>query len=165
MSFAQGSRLEWSVVGEAFASDGALRDVYVHDATLADWAIAYDYVRTTYPKLEFTINGKPKVLPATAAEIFPIWKQAAPLLNFDVGGIDFACHFFTEDEIEFDLRPEEVTGPERLASLVAFLGRLAAVLRKPALLTMENMREVVFLQADPVSGTVAWIPPSDAPAG
>jgi len=80
-----------------------------------------------------------------------------------VDGIGVTCHFFAAEQIEFDLRPEEVTGPERLAAVVSFLSRLATVVGKPALLTMENMPEEGFLRSDPTCGTVVR-GPSEATA-
>ena len=82
----------------------------------------------------------------------------------DAGGIEVACHFFTAHQIEFDLRPEEVTGPERLAAVTSFLHDLATAIGKSAVLTMENVPEAVVLRATP-SGSVVWVPPHDANAG
>ena len=157
--------VEWRTLTEDFKPDGALRDIYVRDATLADWQATLDHIRERYAPLEFNVDGHPADLPRQVAEIFPIREQAAPRLNFDVGGIDVACHFFGTEQIEFDLQPAEMTGPERLAAIVSFLGELATVVGKPALLTMENMPGEVILRADPTSGTVVRVPPSDATPG
>jgi hypothetical protein len=112
--------IQWSVVAEGFEPDGALRDIYVHDATVADWQAALDYVRASRAVLQFTIDGQPAELPGTAVKIFPIRERASPLLSFDVEGINVNCRFFTATEIEFDLQPGDVTGPERLTSVVSF---------------------------------------------
>jgi hypothetical protein len=165
MTSNQQSRVEWRSVAEDLKADGALRDIYVHDATLADWQVALDRVRVLYAPLEFRVDGHQADLPAQVAEIFPIRERASPSLSFDLSGIDVACHFFTQEEIEFDLRPEEVTGPERLAAVVSFLRELATAVGKPAVLTMESVPGAVILRADPVSGTVVWVPPPDATTG
>ena len=157
--------MDWRIVAEDLKPDGALRDIYVHHTTLADWQVALDHVRERYAPLAFTVDGDPADLPRPVADIFPIGDRAVASLSFDVGGIDVACHFFTEEQIEFDLRPEEVTGPERLAVLVSFLRELSTAVGKPAVLTMENVPDAVILRADPVSGTVVWVPPPDATAG
>ncbi len=155
------SPVDWRIVAGDLKPDGALRDIYVHDATLADWQVALDHVRERYAPLQFLVDGQPADLPGQVADIFPIWERASPLLNFNLSGIDVACHFFTGEQIEFDLRPEEVTGPERLASLISFLRELATAVGKPAVLTMENMPNAVILRADPASGAVVWMPSSD----
>lgn len=161
----QGQDFAWETAAQDFRADGGLRDIYVLDATPADWQAAFDHLRATYHPVRFTIDGEPATPPSSVAEIFPIWERAAPALHFEVGGVEVACHFFVADEIEFDLWPQDVTGPERLVAVAAFIRELASAVGKPAVLTMENMREAVILQADPATKRVVWLPPSDAPAG
>jgi hypothetical protein len=158
MTLTPASHIEWSVVADAFQPDGALRDIYVQGATLAEWQAALELLRANYAPLQFTIDRQPAELPAEVSQIFPIWERASPLMNFDVGGIDVACHFFTPDEIEFDLQPEDVTGPERLAAVASFLRDLALAVQKPAILTMESMPEAIVLGADPMTGLVSAHP-------
>jgi hypothetical protein len=160
-----GHDVSWETAAQDFRRDGGLRDIYVLDATLADWQAAFDRVRVTYDPIRFTIDGEPATLPPSVTEIFPIWERASPALQFEVGGVEVMCHFFASDEIEFDLWPQDVTGPERLDAVAAFMRELASAVGKPAVLTMENMREAVILRADPVTKRVVWVPPSDSPAG
>ncbi len=152
--------IPWSVVAADFKPEGALRDIYVHDATLNDWEAVLDFIRASYPSLEFSIDGEPSELPATAAQIFAISERALPGLSLNVDEINIACHFFTPTEIEFDLRPEDVTGPEHLRSVVSFLRSVAQTVGKMAVLTMENTPNAIILRADPSTGRVAWNPPS-----
>ena len=51
-------------VAGAFEPDGALRDIYVHDATIADWQAVLDFVRGNCTSFQFTVDGQPAVLPA-----------------------------------------------------------------------------------------------------
>lgn len=155
----------WEAVAEDFRADGGLRDIYVLDATLADWQAALDHVRAAYSPIRFTVDGEAAALPVSVAEIFPVAERAALSLMFDVGGVGVACHFFAPDEIEFDIQPREVNGPERLSTVAAFLRELASATRKPALLTMENMQTAVILRADPATGRVIWVPPPGRACG
>jgi hypothetical protein len=154
MAAKRGEGVEWSGVAAAFEPDGALRDVYVHGATLADWQAVLDHVRTHYPPLDFSVGGDPAALPAAVAEIFPLWERAAPLLYFHVGGIGVACHFFTPDEVEFDLRPEEVTEQARLDALVDFVRGVGDATGKPVAVTIENWPEALILRYDPATGGI-----------
>ena len=61
------------------------------------------------------------------------------MLRFRVGGILVVCHFFTPEEIEFDIDPREVTTQAHLDSLLAFLQQLGDRTRKRAVLTPENL--------------------------
>lgn len=64
-----------------------------------------------------------------------------------------SCHFFANDEIEFDLYPREM-GPSLLEPLIAFLNELGVATSKPVILTMENMPEAVILLYDPAVADV-----------
>jgi hypothetical protein len=145
--------------------DGSLRDVYVFGTTEADWDAVLAHVRAHYGPLTFTVDGEPATPPARAAEAFAVWDRAAPRLTFQVGGVEVACHFFDPGEIEFDLLPQAVDGPERQAAVTAFLRGLARVTGRPAVLTAESQPASVILRADPATGVVAFVPPPDAPAG
>jgi hypothetical protein len=154
------SEIYWADVAAEFESDGALRDVYVLGTTEADWDAVFALVRRRHPPLRYFIDHVAAQVPEAAAQAFAVWPDAGPLLLFDVGGIQLACHFFTPEEIEFDLRPEGVDGPARLASLVDFLAALATASGKPALLTHENMPHAVILRVEPPVSTSAH---NDAP--
>ena len=66
------------------------------------------------------------------------------------------CHFFTEDEVEFDLDPREMK-PELLGTLVDFFRLLGEATTKPVLLTMENMPEAVIMRFEPTTGKVEYV--------
>ena len=151
---------DWRAVANVFEADGSLRDIYVLDATPADWQATLELVRACYAPLRFTIDDEPAELPIHVEDVLAFRPDASPRLNFPVGGIDLACHFFGADEVEFDLLPSAVDGPERLAALLAFLGRLALATGKPVLLTGENLRDVVYFRADPATGAVEHMAPS-----
>lgn len=157
--------IEWGAVAHEFEWDGSLRDLYVCGATAADWQAVLDAVRATYSPLTFLAGGTPAALPAHAADVFRLWSGATPpVLGFSVGGVHFACHFFAADEIEFDLDPRDVTGPERLGSVLAFLRELASLTGKVAVLTPENVVDEPIFRAGPATGSVEYVPPSSRPA-
>jgi hypothetical protein len=165
MASDQESSVDWRTVADEFKRDGALRDIYVHDVALADWQAALDNIRVRYAPLKFSVDGELADLPDEVTEIFRIRERGSLLLNFDLGAPYVACHFFTEEQIEFNLRPEDVTGPERLAAVVSFMHGLTTAIGKAVVLTMENMPNAVILRADPTSGRVVRVPFSDATAG
>jgi hypothetical protein len=156
--------VSWPDVASDFVPDGSLRDLYVFGAEVRDWDAVLAHLRGRYEPLAFTFNGRSAPLPTCAAEAFAIGPTAPPRLTFTAGGVDVACHFFTPNEIELDLSPELVDGPERLASVVELLRSLAVVTGKVAVLTLENQPHAIILRADPVTGRVSHRPPTDAPA-
>lgn len=105
-------------------------------------------------------------MPERVADIFALWERGtAPLLSFDVAGILVTCHFFAPEEIEFSIDPGDVTGQDSLDAIAALLHELASAIKKPALLTPENLPKSPILRADPESDRVELLPPSPEQAG
>lgn len=153
----------WKRVAPDFEPDGSLCDIYVRSATLVDWEVAFQLIRHNYAPVTFTRDGEPAALPASVADTFADRDRAAVTLDFEVAGIQLACHFFSSTEIEFDLSPEQVNSRERFAALQDFLRTLATTLGKIVILSPESMPQLPILSIDP-AGLVAYHPPSDVPA-
>ena len=71
--------------------------------------------------------------------------EASPLLTFRFGGIQFAAHFFNEEELEFDFVPNDIRGQDDLDSLLSFVRQMGDLLSKPVSITPENFRDGAFL--------------------
>jgi hypothetical protein len=152
--------MDWDQVSADFEPDGALRDIYVLDATLADWQAVVDRLRTLNPRPKFCIGGEEVALPIDVTELFfrgP--DDLCPSLHVPLGSATLNCHFFVDDEIEFDLDPREM-GPSLLDPLIEFLKELGTVTAKPVVLTMENMPEAVIMRYDPAVAGVKWVGPA-----
>ncbi len=156
--------ISWAQVAHEFAHDGSLRDIYVHTTDLADWDSLLVLLRRKYGPLVFTRDGATVPLPPSAAEVFAQRPDASVALDFEVGGIQLACHFFTPAEIEFDLPPEQIDSPVRFEALQAFLRDVAVTIGKTATLTPESGAEMPILSVDPLTGQVAYHEEPDAPA-
>lgn len=153
----------WQRIAPDFKPDGSLRDIYVQNASLLDWDRTVAMLHRHYAPLTFTRDGEPFAPPDSAAAIFAERHDATIALDFEVHGIELACHFFTQDEIEFDLPPEQVNSPERFSALQHFLRLLATTVGKRVVLSPESAPTSPILIVDP-SGIVNFTPPSDAPA-
>ena len=112
--------IEWTTIAGFFEPDGSLRDVYVHPATPGAWRTLRPYLRSQYSPVFFTLDGIPAFEPELLDNPFSAKPHHKPRLNFRVGGIDIACHFFSDVEIEFDFLPQEVTGSNELRALRRF---------------------------------------------
>ena len=141
--------MAWETVQEAFRSDGALRDLYVFDTTAADW----DAVLTALPgwgyRTEYSVDGVPRELPGPAEQAFAVRPDAASLMAVQVDSVRLNSHFFSEAEIEFDLNPAEVRGAVEFSAVTQFMARVGQTLKKPVVLTLENMREAVIVKYTP----------------
>lgn len=152
--------MDWELVSADFEPDGALRDICIRNTTIADWQAVIDVLTTHVPALEYRMAGEAVDPPADISKLF---RRQPDDLGFDLyvpmGMATLNCHFFTEDEVEFDLDPREMK-PEFLATLVDFLRLLGEATTKPVLLTMENMPEAVIMRFEPTTGKVEYVDPA-----
>jgi hypothetical protein len=79
-------------------------------------------------------------------------------MSIEVDGILINCHFFTEQEIEFDIDPREITSEEKLSKVFEFMQRIGRLLQKEVIMTPENcQREIVFRYV-PETNKIEYIP-------
>lgn len=138
----------WESCRPHFEPEGALRDIYVHGTTKADWQRCYELMLTYQP--EYSVDGQPMPLPPSADEVLAIRSTARPLLHFLAGKAAVACHFFADDEIEMDVDPRDIIGsPANFEGLLTFLQMLGDTLGKTVLLSYENDAQNPFLTYEP----------------
>src|SRR6266849_5487841 len=92
---------------QVFVPDsGSLLDIRLFDITLEDWQSLFHYLSSRY-KINYSGNGISRPLPNPGA-VWQISRERAVLVEISLLGFTVNCHFFDEEEIEMDLRPEEV---------------------------------------------------------
>ncbi len=99
----------------------------------------------------YTDKGEATPLPQTAAQVFGGRDSVLSYLGVRVGGLLFNCHFFTDEEIEFDLDPREVKGQDTLDAVLTFMRGIGQAVGKRVILTPESL--VVVLLARYASET------------
>jgi hypothetical protein len=144
--------LTLSTFQEIFEPDGSLVDLYVLNTSLEDWQRLLDELQTEflpYEYRDFEIGDEHRPLPQRAEDIFGRGDEASRcLLTLDPNGLNLNCHFFTPEEIEFDLAPQDIQSEELAARLSHFVLRLFRLLNRPVLLCPENMPERPCFVAD-----------------
>lgn len=141
----------WSTVAHEFTPDGSLRDIYVFPSSVADWQKVLDFALHHGTEPIYTVDGENAEWPASAVAAFATQAHASPALWFRFGGIHFAAHFFTEAEVEFDFRPEDVCSQQELDALLSFIQRIGDLLAKPVVVTPENQMDEAFLSYQPAT--------------
>jgi hypothetical protein len=136
--------IRWDACRQEFEPDGALRDIYVHGTTIEHWRKLFDALRANYD-LEYSADGAARPLPAAVDEAFTTRGTACPELHFRLGVIVVVCHFFTTDEIEFDISPCEVTSQAVLDELLGFLRLVGDTLGKAVIISYENDAQHPFI--------------------
>ncbi|MES9685386.1 hypothetical protein ABWK22_21295 [Gottfriedia acidiceleris] len=94
------------VLDKVFFVDGSLRDIYVLDVTLEDWQKLIDWLRLSDWVIEFYIDGQKNTNKITnVSKIFEEKKKKSVLMAINIKSVLINCHFFVEDELEFDINP------------------------------------------------------------
>ena len=138
--------LAWENVQCEFAFDGSWRDIYVLNVGLAAWNRMLNGLKAAKYDLIYYQDGQPEELPARPEDAFSLTGEINRLLRVHFCGVVANCHFFTPDEIEFDIDPREVLGQKQLDALFGFMQCLAQSVGQDAVLCPENMPEIVIFR-------------------
>lgn len=142
--------LEWEAIAADFEPDGSFRDVYVIDTTVEDWQRLVTFIRQWGWWHAYEEDGHATRLPSDVREIFGRRSRVSVLLRLrPFRLLNINCHFFGEDEIEFDLDPREVSGQEGLDELCAFVRTVGRALERRVIVTLENSQEVELMAYEP----------------
>jgi hypothetical protein len=151
--------LKWEDVSEDWRPDGALRDVYVFDATEADWQRVVDAVRGRWSST-YQVDGQAAQMPEAVREIFRAASSQRPLWQIKLrDGIVANCHFFGGEEIEFDLDPREVSSQLDLDVVCEFLRVVGQATAKPSVLSAENSPDLPIARYDPETDRITHVTP------
>ena len=150
------SGVTWDQCRRGFEWDGSLRDIYVLNASIADWDTFIQTLPGMSYRTEFLIDDEAAILPAVAMALFDRRADHAPLLRLFAGSVMLHCHFFSDQELEFDLDPREVQGALEFQGVLDFMRNVGGVLDKPVILTPENQPERPMISFDPRGGQFQW---------
>jgi hypothetical protein len=147
-------RMDWQAVKGAFLQDGSLRDIYIVGSTLDDWQSVFEVLKTSEYVFRFSRQGEVQPLSADILQTAHENYDLGYLLQVDVGGPLLNCHFFPNEEIEFDLDPREVVSIDAAERVFSFMRRLGSAVKKPVHLTGENMKEWLLFVYEPHTGEI-----------
>ena len=153
--------MEWQLLEKDFAScDGALCDIYVQNASVDDWQAVIYSLRQSKFRLELQIDGQVTELPRDVSKLlFRDPNASCPSMFVHIGSTTLNCHFFTDEEIEFDLNPRDMR-PELLPDVLSFLKLLGRATSKPVILTVENSPEAAIMRFEPTNTVVEYVGPA-----
>ena len=150
--------MDWQQAKTEFEWDGSLRDVYILNADVGVWQKVIDSLQSSDYPLLCDVNGKEATLPDNVADVFEKRSEGGPTLSVDVHGILLNCHFFTEEEVEFDLDPQEIDSEERLQALFRFMRRIGEAAGRQVIMTPENAAHYPVFVFFPESGEIRHTP-------
>ena len=148
--------MKWEDYSVEFEFDGSWRDV--PNTTISHWQILVDFLHSNIYEHSCTVDGEKSELPSLAKEIFDAKHEFKPLLHLTVGSAILNCHFFTDEEIEFDLDPREIQSERQAEQIFAFMRQIGELLDKEVILTPENLLEMPIFKFLPGVGKLEHIP-------
>jgi hypothetical protein len=107
-----------------------------------------DWVRSAYP-FTFKVDDRDTPLPLSVGAIFRYRGEHTHLLDIRVRDVSIHCHFFLEEEIEFDVNPREIESEAQEDAVVEFMRGLSTTLGRQVVLTMEGAPDWVYLRIEP----------------
>lgn len=143
----------WDDIKWIFKPDGALRDIYVQEASLNDWEKIIDLINEKY-KVQFGGIGenqdkhqidKSYVVEYLTNDTGALESKFASVL---LGKIRLNCHFFLADQIEFDLSPGDVNSIEDFELIENFMVEISKVIDRQITLTDENSPTFPLVKID-----------------
>jgi len=97
-------------------------------------------------RLTYIADGEAAVFPGVK-EVFRL-QETSHCLSIWIGDVCANCHFFVSDEIELDLDPREVLGPNEHDALLAFVEGAANAVGLNGVITPEGTEDAPFLTFD-----------------
>jgi hypothetical protein len=149
----------WEQCRSDFAWDGSWRDLYVRGASVKKWSSFLGALPSWPYRTEYRIGGEKAPLPPDAGQVFRAKEKAASDLSIAVDAVVLNCHFFVEDELEFDLDPRQVDGAATFEALLGFMRRLGVLLEASVVLTPENLATRPIVEFDPRTSEFRYFDP------
>ena len=118
------------------------------------WQQLLSALRVGDYSLRYSADGVQSPLPQQTEAAFARREEANVCLTIVVGSLNINCHFFTPQQIEFDIDPQEVNSAEAFTALLGFMRFVGKKLGRRVALTPENFETMTLLAYEPVSQTI-----------
>ena len=146
----------WKNIEWIFEKDGALRDIYVQNATISDWEKVVDLLNSEY-KLTYGVyedNLTDKIDFGYVKTMFAdeTGESETKSATIDLSGIVVKCFFFLENQIEFDINPTEIKTESEFNKITDFMKSVSSKLEKQITLCGENQPEFPLIKIDAKNG-------------
>lgn len=143
----------WDEINWIFEPDGALRDIYVENVTIEDWKVLMDYLNLNHV-IKYGPTGENQIINKIDKKYLiqmlndETGKMEGKTVSIIIDSIIINNHFFSVDEIEFDIDPREINSFENYIKVINFMNLISQILGKPLILTGENQKEFPLIEVD-----------------
>ncbi|BDU25344.1 hypothetical protein [Flavobacterium sp. GSB-24] len=143
----------WEEIEWIFEFDGSLRDIYVENVTIEDWKILIDFLNLNH-LTQYGVTGENEIKNEIDKEYLILMMNdetdtmECKTVSIIIDDIIINTHFFSADEIEFDIDPREIKSFEDYIKVVNFMNQISKILNKPLILTGENQKDFPLIKVD-----------------
>ena len=144
--------MNWQALKDKiYYCNGSLLDIYVHNTTKEDWQIWADFVNQNYKTSFHIYDTDAREDKVDLNKILDYWNgkhDNCSTATVFLDDIQLNAHFFTDEEIENDISPNEFNSMADHDKLIEYMVGLSKLLDKRVILTPENNKEIVFVTVD-----------------
>ncbi|MEL0644592.1 hypothetical protein V6251_09380 [Olleya sp. Ti.3.14] len=146
----------WKNIKWIFEKDGTLRDIYVQNIEVSDWEKLIELLNSEYKifygnnEENFSSQIDLDYVKKTFAD--ETGELKIKFARIDLNGVLIVCHFFLEDQIEFDISPSEIKSINELNLILEFMKSVSKKLNKEITLCGENQPEFPLIKIDTKNG-------------
>ena len=126
--------------------DGSWRDIYALNASDAELNRFIAFIRPLLREDSFQVGGEVVQMPPTYREARNHSSDLVRFVSIPVGAGYLNCHFFCDDELELDFRPQDYNSPEQWIHLDGFLQGLSEAMQRELIVTLENQSDIVLIK-------------------
>lgn len=137
----------WKDIKWIFEPDGSLIDIYVQEISLNDWRKVINLINEKY---EVKYDGTKRIDEQYTIEYLTdaTGEMESKSATIHLGEIQVNCHFFLDDQIEFDIDPKEINSIKDFEAIEAFMIDISAELNNQVILTGENDIKFPLIKID-----------------
>ncbi|AIY14005.1 MULTISPECIES: hypothetical protein [Cellulophaga] len=134
----------WKDIEWIFKADGALRAIYILNSSISDWKKVIAIINQKY-HVNFRNsdegNFTKKIDDRLIIDYLTNRKKTdeTKLASILIGEIRLNCHFFQDDEIEFDINPKEINSIKDFELIESFMYDISETLGKEVILKYDDL--------------------------
>ncbi|WJS96932.1 hypothetical protein NYQ10_10855 [Flavobacterium johnsoniae] len=143
----------WTDIKWIFEPEGSLRDIYIKNTSIDDWKILINYLNSSQI-VKYGLTGENQIInPIDLEYVIEYLHDETGLMetkcaSIIIDNIIINQHFFSINEIEFDIDPREITSFEDYKEILNFMNEISRILQKSVILTGENQMDFPLIEVD-----------------
>ncbi|PTT15803.1 hypothetical protein DBR27_03175, partial [Flavobacterium sp. HMWF030] len=143
----------WDEIKWIFEPDGSLIDIYAQNVKIEDWIILINYLNANHIVKYGPLGENKETSKIDLDYLIHFLNDKSgelelKIVSIIIDDIIINLHFFSIDEIEFDIDPKEIYSFDNYNKILDFMNKVSELLNKPLILTGENQSEFPLINVD-----------------